>query len=289
MSAKIIDGKTIAQQVRNEVVEQVKQRLAAGKRAPGLAVVLVGENPASQIYVASKRRACDEVGFLSRSYDLPAATSEAELLALIDQLNADEEIDGILVQLPLPAGIDNVKVLERIHPDKDVDGFHPYNVGRLCQRAPKLRPCTPRGIVTLLERYNIDTYGLNAVVVGASNIVGRPMSMELLLAGCTTTVTHRFTKNLRHHVENADLLVVAVGKPGFIPGDWIKPGAIVVDVGINRLESGKVVGDVDFDAASERAAYITPVPGGVGPMTVATLIKIPCRPARNITTFNLNK
>lgn len=273
MSAKIIDGKTIAQQVRNEVAEQVKQRLAASKRAPGLAVVLVGENPASQIYVASKRRACDEVGFLSRSYDLPAATSEAELLALIDQLNADEEIDGILVQLPLPAGIDNVKVLERIHPDKDVDGFHPYNVGRLCQRAPKLRPCTPRGIVTLLERYNIDTYGLNAVVVGASNIVGRPMSMELLLAGCTTTVTHRFTKNLRHHVENADLLVVAVGKPGFIPGDWIKPGAIVVDVGINRLESGKVVGDVDFDAASERAAYITPVPGGVGPMTVATLIQ----------------
>ena len=273
MSAKIIDGKTIAQQVRNEVAEQVKQRLAAGKRAPGLAVVLVGENPASQIYVASKRRACDEVGFLSRSYDLPAATSEAELLALIDQLNADEEIDGILVQLPLPAGIDNVKVLERIHPDKDVDGFHPYNVGRLCQRAPKLRPSTPRGIVTLLERYNIDTYGLNAVVVGASNIVGRPMSMELLLAGCTTTVTHRFTKNLRHHVENADLLVVAVGKPGFIPGDWIKPGAIVVDVGINRLESGKVVGDVDFDAASERAAYITPVPGGVGPMTVATLIQ----------------
>ncbi|HEJ7192606.1 TPA: bifunctional methylenetetrahydrofolate dehydrogenase/methenyltetrahydrofolate cyclohydrolase FolD [Serratia marcescens] len=273
MSAKIIDGKTIAQQVRNEVAEQVKQRLATGKRAPGLAVVLVGENPASQIYVASKRRACDEVGFLSRSYDLPAATSEAELLALIDQLNADQEIDGILVQLPLPAGIDNVKVLERIHPDKDVDGFHPYNVGRLCQRAPKLRPCTPRGIVTLLERYNIDTYGLNAVVVGASNIVGRPMSMELLLAGCTTTVTHRFTKNLRHHVENADLLVVAVGKPGFIPGDWIKPGAIVVDVGINRLESGKVVGDVDFDAASERAAYITPVPGGVGPMTVATLIQ----------------
>lgn len=273
MSAKIIDGKTIAQQVRNEVAEQVKQRLAAGKRAPGLAVVLVGENPASQIYVASKRRACDEVGFISRSYDLPATTSEAELLALIDRLNADGEIDGILVQLPLPAGIDNVKVLERIHPDKDVDGFHPYNVGRLCQRAPKLRPCTPRGIVTLLERYNIDTYGLNAVVVGASNIVGRPMSMELLLAGCTTTVTHRFTKNLRHHVENADLLVVAVGKPGFIPGDWIKPGSIVVDVGINRLESGKVVGDVDFDAASERAAYITPVPGGVGPMTVATLIQ----------------
>ncbi|WON76141.1 bifunctional methylenetetrahydrofolate dehydrogenase/methenyltetrahydrofolate cyclohydrolase FolD [Serratia sp. UGAL515B_01] len=273
MAAKIIDGKTIAQQVRNEVAEQVKQRLAAGKRAPGLAVVLVGEDPASQIYVASKRKACEEVGFISRSYDLPAATTEPELLALIDKLNADSTIDGILVQLPLPAGIDNIKVLERIHPDKDVDGFHPYNVGRLCQRAPKLRPCTPRGIVTLLERYNIDTYGLNAVVVGASNIVGRPMSMELLLAGCTTTVTHRFTKDLRRHIEHADLLIVAVGKPGFIPGDWIKPGAIVIDVGINRLESGKVVGDVDFEAASQRAAYITPVPGGVGPMTVATLIQ----------------
>ncbi|TPG64106.1 bifunctional methylenetetrahydrofolate dehydrogenase/methenyltetrahydrofolate cyclohydrolase FolD [Ewingella americana] len=273
MSAKIIDGKTIAQQVRNEVAEKVKQRLAAGKRVPGLAVVLVGENPASQIYVASKRRSCEEVGFLSRSYDLPATTTEGELLKLIDDLNNDDAIDGILVQLPLPAGIDNIKVLERIHPDKDVDGFHPYNVGRLCQRAPTLRPCTPRGIVTLLERYGIDTFGLNAVVIGASNIVGRPMSMELLLAGCTTTVTHRFTKNLRHHVENADLVVVAVGKPGFIPGEWIKPGAIVVDVGINRLESGKVVGDVEFDAAAERASFITPVPGGVGPMTVATLIQ----------------
>lgn len=273
MSAKIIDGKTIAQQVRNEVAALIQKRLAAGKRAPGLAVVLVGENPASQIYVASKRKACEEVGFISRSYDLPMSTTEAELLALIDSLNDDNDIDGILVQLPLPAGIDNVKVLERIHPDKDVDGFHPYNVGRLCQRAPKLRPCTPRGIVTLLERYDIPTYGLNAVVVGASNIVGRPMSLELLLAGCTTTVTHRFTKNLRQHIENADLLVVAVGKPGFIPGEWIKPGAIVIDVGINRLESGKVVGDVEFDVAVERAGWITPVPGGVGPMTVATLIQ----------------
>ncbi|WP_168409037.1 bifunctional methylenetetrahydrofolate dehydrogenase/methenyltetrahydrofolate cyclohydrolase FolD [Erwinia amylovora] len=273
MVAKIIDGKTIAQQVRNEVAGLVQQRVAAGKRAPGLAVVLVGDNPASQIYVGSKRRACEEVGFLSRSYDLPATTSEAQLLDLIAELNNDGEIDGILVQLPLPAGIDNTKVLEHISPAKDVDGFHPYNVGRLCQRAPTLRPCTPRGIVTLLERYQIDTFGLNAVVVGASNIVGRPMSMELLLAGCTTTVTHRFTKDLRQHIENADLLVVAVGKPGFIPGDWIKPGAIVIDVGINRLENGKVVGDVDFDQASERAAWITPVPGGIGPMTVATLIQ----------------
>lgn len=273
MSARIIDGKSIAQTIRTEVAEKVKQRINAGKRAPGLAVILVGDNPASQIYVGSKRRACEEVGFISRSYDLPDTTSEADLLNLIDQLNEDNTIDGILVQLPLPAGIDNVKVLERIHPDKDVDGFHPYNIGRLCQRAPKLRPCTPRGIVTLLERCNIPMNGLNAVIIGASNIVGRPMSLELLLAGCTTTVTHRFTKDLRFHVEHADLVVVAVGKPNFIPGEWIKPGAIVIDVGINRLESGKVVGDVDFEAASQRAGWISPVPGGVGPMTVATLIQ----------------
>lgn len=273
MLAKIIDGKTIAQTIRQEVAQKVQLRLSKGKRAPGLAVILVGANPASQIYVGSKRRACEEVGFLSRSYDLPNTTSEAELLKLIDDLNQDPLIDGILVQLPLPAGIDNVKVIERIHPDKDVDGFHPYNVGRLCQRAPRLRPCTPKGIVTLLERYDINTYGLNAVIVGASNIVGRPMSLELLLAGCTTTVTHRFTKNLEQHVRNADLLVVAVGKPNFIPGEWIKPGAIVVDVGINRLDNGKVTGDIDFDEASKFASWITPVPGGVGPMTVATLIQ----------------
>ena len=273
MSARIIDGKTIAQTIRSEVAEKVKQRIKIGKRAPGLAVILVGDNPASQIYVASKRKACDEVGFISRSYDLPDTTSEADLLNLIDTLNEDNTIDGILVQLPLPAGIDNVKVLERIHPDKDVDGFHPYNIGRLCQRAPKPRPCTPRGIVTLLERCNIPMNGLNAVIIGASNIVGRPMSLELLLAGCTTTVTHRFTKDLRFHVEHADLVVVAVGKPNFIPGEWIKPGAIVIDVGINRLENGKVVGDVDFAQASQRAGWISPVPGGVGPMTVATLIQ----------------
>lgn len=273
MAAKIIDGKTITQQVRSEMAVRVQQRLAEGKRAPGLAVILVGDNPASQIYVGSKRRACEEVGIVSKSYDLPISTSEEQLLSLIDDLNADNTIDGILVQLPLPAGIDNVKVLERISPDKDVDGFHPYNVGRLCQRSPKLRPCTPRGIITMLERCEINTYGLNAVVVGASNIVGRPMGLELLLAGCTTTITHRFTKDLQKHVENADLVVVAVGKPGFIPGAWIKPGAVVIDVGINRLESGKVVGDVEFDVAVERASWITPVPGGVGPMTVATLIQ----------------
>jgi len=273
MSAKIIDGKTIAQQVRAEVAAQVQQRLSAGKRAPGLAVILVGSDPASEIYVGSKRKACEEVGFISRSYDLPATTSEQALLELIDQLNEDQSIDGILVQLPLPEGIDNVKVLERIAPSKDVDGFHPYNVGRLCQRAPILRPCTPRGIITLLERNQVDTFGLNAVIVGASNIVGRPMALELLLAGCTTTVTHRFTRDLRSHIERADLLVVAVGKANFIPGEWIKPGAIVIDVGINRLENGKVTGDVDFAAAAERASLITPVPGGVGPMTVATLIQ----------------
>ncbi|WP_279157437.1 bifunctional methylenetetrahydrofolate dehydrogenase/methenyltetrahydrofolate cyclohydrolase FolD [Obesumbacterium proteus] len=273
MAAKIIDGKTIAQQVRSEMAVRVEQRLAEGKRAPGLAVILVGENPASQIYVGSKRRACEEVGIISKSYDLPISTSEEQLLSLIDDLNSDNTIDGILVQLPLPDGIDNVKVLERISPDKDVDGFHPYNVGRLCQRSPKLRPCTPRGIITMLERCEINTYGLNAVVVGASNIVGRPMGLELLLAGCTTTITHRFTKDLQKHVENADLVVVAVGKPGFIPGAWIKPGAVVIDVGINRLASGKVVGDVEFDVAVERAGWITPVPGGVGPMTVATLIQ----------------
>lgn len=273
MVAKIIDGKAVAQQVRSEVAARVQERLKAGKRAPGLAVVLISGDPASQIYVSSKRKACEDVGFISLSYDLASTVMGAELLALIDKLNADRRVDGILVQLPLPAGIDNISVLERIAPDKDVDGFHPYNVGRLCQSAPLLRPCTPRGIVTLLEHYRIDTFGLNAVVVGASNIVGRPMSLELLLAGCTVTVTHRFTRDLRRHIENADLLLVAVGKAGFIPGEWIKPGAVVMDVGINRLDSGKVVGDVDYASAYERAAYITPVPGGVGPMTVATLIQ----------------
>ncbi|WP_230492602.1 bifunctional methylenetetrahydrofolate dehydrogenase/methenyltetrahydrofolate cyclohydrolase FolD [Martelella alba] len=273
MVAKLIDGKTVAQQVRNEVAAQVKARRAAGKRAPGLAVVLVGDNPASEIYVANKRKACEDVGFVSRSYNLPSSITEPELLALIDQLNADQTIDGILIQLPLPPGMDNINVLERIAPHKDVDGFHPYNVGRLCQRAPLLRPCTPKGIITLLERYQIDTYGVNAVVVGASNIVGRPMSLELLLAGCTVTVTHRFTRDLKRHIENADILVVAVGKPGVIAGEWIKPGAVVLDVGINRLDNGKLVGDVDFAVASQRASYITPVPGGVGPMTVATLIQ----------------
>ncbi|OTW24966.1 bifunctional methylenetetrahydrofolate dehydrogenase/methenyltetrahydrofolate cyclohydrolase [Vibrio parahaemolyticus] len=273
MTAQNIDGTLISQTVRSEVAARVKARVAAGLRAPGLAVVLVGEDPAPQVYVGSKRRACEEVGFVSKSFDLPASTSEEELLALIDELNNDNEIDGILVQLPLPAGIDTTHVLERIHPEKDVDGFHPYNVGRLAQRIPKLRSCTPKGIITLLDRYNIELRGKHAVVVGASNIVGRPMTLELLLAGCTTTTCHRFTKDLESHVRQADVVVVAVGKPNFIPGEWIKKGAVVVDVGINRLDSGKLVGDVEYDKARESASFITPVPGGVGPMTVASLIE----------------
>ncbi|KMT66299.1 bifunctional methylenetetrahydrofolate dehydrogenase/methenyltetrahydrofolate cyclohydrolase FolD [Catenovulum maritimum] len=272
MTAQIIDGKQIALEIRQTVKSAVAERTASGKKAPGLAVVLVGADPASQVYVGSKRKACEEVGFVSKSYDLPADTDQQTLIELIDKLNADKEIDGILVQLPLPEGLDSTIVIERIAPEKDVDGFHPYNIGRLAQRIPTLRPCTPKGIVTLIESTGQNLHGLEAVVVGASNIVGRPMSLELLLAGCTTTVTHRFTKDLESHVRRADLLVVAVGKPGFIPGDWIKPGAIVIDVGINRLDNGKLVGDVEYATAAEKASFITPVPGGVGPMTVATLI-----------------
>ncbi|BCV32075.1 MULTISPECIES: bifunctional methylenetetrahydrofolate dehydrogenase/methenyltetrahydrofolate cyclohydrolase FolD [Shewanella] len=273
MTAQLIDGKAIAQSIRQQLKQKVAARQAAGQRIPGLAVILVGADPASQVYVGSKRKACEEVGFISRSYDLPDSTSEEELLALIDSLNEDAAIDGILVQLPLPEHIKESKVIERIRPDKDVDGFHPYNVGRLAQRIPVLRSCTPMGIMTLIKSTGIDTYGLDAVVVGASNIVGRPMTLELLLAGCTTTTCHRFTKDLKDKVSRADLLVVAVGKPGFIPGSWIKPGAIVIDVGINRLDSGRLVGDVDFDLACERASHITPVPGGVGPMTIASLLE----------------
>ncbi len=273
MSAKIIDGKAIALSVRQRVAARVAERKAKGLRAPGLAVVLVGEDAASQVYVGSKRRACEEVGFISKSYDLAVTTTQDELLALIDTLNADPTVDGILVQLPLPAHLDSTLVIERILPNKDVDGFHPYNVGRLAQRIPALRPCTPKGMMTLLESTGVELKGMNAVVVGASNIVGRPMTLELLLAGCTTTTCHRFTKGLEQFVRQADLLVVAVGKAEFIPGEWIKPGAIVLDVGINRLSNGKLVGDVEYTTAEQHASYITPVPGGVGPMTVATLIE----------------
>ena len=273
MTAALIDGKLIAQQLRHSVKDKVQKRLENGLRAPGLAVILVGSDPASQVYVGSKRKACEEVGFVSRSYDLPPSTSQDELFNLIDELNNDNAIDGILVQLPLPAGLDANLIIEHINPLKDVDGFHPNNVGKLALRQPGLRPCTPKGIMTLIASTGIDPHGLEAVVVGASNIVGRPMTLELLLAGCTVTTTHRFTKNLEAKIRNADLLVVAVGKPEFIPGEWIKSGAIVIDVGINRLESGKLVGDVGFEKAKDNAAYITPVPGGVGPMTVASLIE----------------
>lgn len=273
MTAQNIDGTLISKTVRSEVAARVAARVQAGLRAPGLAVILVGQDPASQVYVGSKRRACEEVGFISKSFDLPVTTTQTELLDVVDQLNNDPEIDGILVQLPLPAGLDSTQVLERILPEKDVDGFHPYNVGRLAQRIPTLRSCTPKGIITLLDRYNIQLRGKHAVIVGASNIVGRPMTLELLLAGCTTTTCHRFTHDLESHVRQADVLVVAVGKPHFIPGGWIKEGAVVVDVGINRLDNGKLVGDVEYDVAVQHASYITPVPGGVGPMTVATLIE----------------
>lgn len=273
MTAQIIDGKAIAQSIRTQLAIKVTARKEAGQRVPGLAVILVGADPASQVYVGSKRRACEEVGFLSQSFDLPSDTSEADLLALIDQCNDDTAIDGILVQLPLPKHIEESKVIERIRPDKDVDGFHPYNVGRLAQRIPVLRSCTPMGIMTLIKSTGVDTYGLDAVVVGASNIVGRPMTLELLLAGCTTTTCHRFTRNLEDKIRAADLVIVAVGKANFIPGEWIKPGAIVIDVGINRLDDGKLVGDIQFDVAAQHASYITPVPGGVGPMTIASLLE----------------
>jgi len=273
MTTAIIDGKAIAQQIRAEIKQTVAQQVASGQRPPGLAVILVGNNPASEVYVGHKRRACEEVGFHSEAHNLDADVSEAELLALIGRLNDDERIDGILVQLPLPDHIDTETIIEAILPSKDVDGFHPYNVGRLAVRLPLLRSCTPYGVIHLLDSVGETYKGRNAVIVGASNIVGRPMSLELLLAGATVTVCHRFTSDLEAHVRRADILVVAVGKPGIVAGDWIKPGATVIDVGINRTDDGKLVGDVDFDSARERAAYITPVPGGVGPMTVAILLK----------------
>ncbi|MBN6063535.1 bifunctional methylenetetrahydrofolate dehydrogenase/methenyltetrahydrofolate cyclohydrolase FolD [Aggregatibacter actinomycetemcomitans] len=272
MTAQIISGTELSSQIKTQITRQIAHYVERGKRSPGLAVILVGADPASQVYVGSKRRSCAEVGIISKSYDLPENTPEQELLGIIEQLNQDKDVDGILVQLPLPKHIDSTKVIEKISSEKDVDGFHPYNVGRLCQRIPTLRACTPYGVMKLLETTDIAFRGKHAVIVGASNIVGRPMALELLLAGCTVTVTHRFTEDLAHHVRQADIIVVAVGKPRFIKGEWIKEGAVVVDVGINRID-GKLVGDVEFDVAAERAAYITPVPGGVGPMTVAMLME----------------
>jgi methylenetetrahydrofolate dehydrogenase (NADP+) / methenyltetrahydrofolate cyclohydrolase len=273
MSARILDGKRIAQELLERVSQRVTLRLAQGQAAPGLAVVLVGDDAASSVYVRNKRKACHQVGFRSFDYDLPSSTTQAELFELIDRLNADPDVHGILVQSPLPHHIDEDALVDRIDPDKDVDGFQAVNVGRLALRRFGLRPCTPKGVMTLLGHTDRPVRGQHAVVVGVSNHVGRPLVLELMIAGCTTTSCHRFTRDLEGFVRQADILVVAVGKPGLVKGDWIKPGAVVIDVGINRLDDGRLVGDVDFDAAAKQASWITPVPGGVGPMTVATLIE----------------
>lgn len=268
---QIISGTKLATTIKAKIKDEIQQLTSQNKRQPALAVILVGMDAASQVYVNSKRKTCSELGMKSHSFDLPAETTQPELLALIDKLNNDPNIDGILVQFPLPKHLDSTQVIEAINVDKDVDGFHPYNVGRLCQRIPKLRACTPYGVIKLLQSVDLDLHGKHALIIGASNIVGRPMALELLLAGSTVTVAHRFTKNLEYFVKQADILVVAVGKPNFIDGDWIKDGATVIDVGINRID-GKLVGDVEFEKALKHAQYITPVPGGVGPMTVAMLM-----------------
>ena len=275
MTAKVLDGKRIADALLDDLAELVRARVEAGLSRPGLAVILVGNDPASGVYVRNKRRACEHVGIHAYDYDLPAQTTDAELLALIDRLNADPKIHGILMQLPLPDGRDGTWLIDRIDPNKDVDGFHPTNVGRLALRQFGLRPCTPRGITTLLAYTDQPVRGRSAVIVGVSNHVGRPMGLELLIAGCTVTSCHKFTPKevLEAHVRQADILVVAVGKPVMIPGEWIKPGAVVIDVGINRMDDGRLCGDVEYAAAAERASWITPVPGGVGPMTVATLMQ----------------
>lgn len=273
MTAQLIDGKAVAASVHDVVRSAIQARLAEGRRAPALATVLVGSDAGSEIYVRNKRKACEAIGLRSVPLHFNSDISQEKLLAEIDRLNEAADIDGILVQLPLPPHIDATLVIERIRPDKDVDGFHPYNLGRLAQRIPSLRPCTPWGVIELLKSTGETFYGRQAVVVGASNHVGRPMALELLLAGCTVTVAHRYTRDLAAEVARAEILVVAAGKPGLVKGEWVREGATVIDVGINRLESGKVIGDVEFPVAAERAAWISPVPGGVGPMTVAMLMR----------------
>jgi len=280
MPAHIIDGKAVAQRVTDEVRANVAAHVAAGGVAPGLAVVLVGENAASQVYVRNKRKTTEAVGMRSFAHDLPATASEAQVLALVDRLNADPSVNGILVQLPLPKHIDPERVIERIDPKKDVDGFHPYNIGRLVLKMPMLRPCTPYGCMRLLKETGQDLVGMHAVVIGQSNIVGRPMALELLMARCTVTICHSATRDLLGIVRQGDIVVAGVGKPNFVRGDWIKPGAIVIDVGINRMDGGKLCGDVDFAQAAEVAGWITPVPGGVGPMTIATLLANTLRAAQ---------
>ena len=273
MNARILDGKRIADELLDELRSRVQARKQRGQAVPGLAVVFVGDDPASAVYVRNKRRACKHVGFRSRDYDLAATATQAELTQLIDRLNADPGIHGILVQLPLPAHIDAASLINRIDPRKDVDGFHPENIGRLALRQRGLRPCTSKGVMTLLAHTDRPVRGQDAVVVGVSNHVGRPLAFELLLAGCTTTCCHKFTRDLPQVVRGGDIVIVAVGRPGLVKGDWIKPGAVVIDVGINRIADGRLIGDVDFDGVAERASWITPVPGGVGPMTVATLMQ----------------
>ena len=273
MAAEILDGRKLADDLIDEIRRRILARQRAGLRAPGLAVIQVGEDPASQVYVRNKRKACAKAGLVTRDFDLPADFGQAALLELIDQLNADPRIDGVLVQLPLPPQIDTTAVIDRIQADKDVDGFHVESIGRLALRKPGLRPCTPKGVMTLLAHTHKPVLGKDALVVGASNHVGRPMLLELLLAGATVTCAHKFTKNLAEHVAMADILVVAAGIPGLVKGSWVKPGAVVIDVGISRLADGRLSGDVEFEVARERASWITPVPGGVGPMTVATLLQ----------------
>lgn len=272
MTARLIDGKKVASDIKQSIKVAVEARVTKAQRIPGLAVVLVGHDQASKIYVNSKRRACQEVGFLSYAYDLPAQTSQKDLLNLIDRLNDDPAIDGILVQLPLPEHIETNTVIEKIRIDKDVDGFHPFNLGKLAGRDPQLRPCTPYGVIKLLEHYEIPVRGKHAVVVGVSNIVGRPMSFELLLAGATVTSCHRFTANLQQHIESADIVIVAVGKIDVVDARWLKKDTVVIDVGMHRLDNGKLRGDIDFEVAKDNVAWLTPVPGGVGPMTIATLL-----------------
>ena len=273
MTAKLIDGKKIAEKIISEIKDKVITNQSEGIAPPGLAVIQVGEDPASSVYVRNKRKACEEVGMKSFNYDLDQSTTQKELIELVESLNSNAEVNGILIQLPLPTHINETIVIETINPSKDVDGFHPYTIGKLMQRIPLLRPCTAIGVMTMLEAIEIDPKGMNAVIVGASNLVGRPLNLELLLKGATTTVCHKFTKNLEDHVSSADILAVAIGKPNFIPGSWLKEGAIVFDIGNNRDENGKLTGDVDFETAKEKASWISPVPGGVGPMTVAMLIK----------------
>ncbi|HEY4750677.1 MAG TPA: bifunctional methylenetetrahydrofolate dehydrogenase/methenyltetrahydrofolate cyclohydrolase FolD [Steroidobacteraceae bacterium] len=270
--AVLLDGKAVAARVRAQVAQRAAQFAARCGRAPGLAVVQVGEDPASGVYVRNKRKSSLEAGIVSFAHDLPASTREEEILALIHALNHDEQVDGILVQLPLPKGVNADRVMDAVDPAKDVDGFHPVNTGLLAQKRPRLRPCTPFGVIRLAQEYGIGLTGARATVVGASNIVGRPMALELLLARATVTVCHTGTRDLRSEVERAEVVVAAVGKAAFIPGEWIRPGAAVFDVGINRTAAGKLVGDVGFEAAAARAGWITPVPGGLGPMTIAMLL-----------------